>query len=192
MKLLSKLLPLLLLSASTAPLIAAETSARPNIVFIMSDDHAKQAISCYGNKDIQTPALDRLARQGMRFIHALTPNSICSPARAAVLTGKYSHKNDVKKLSQRLGSQQTFAKLLQAAGYQTALFGKWHLVTQPEGFDHYCVMKAQGSAADPTVFETGETWIPRFGAPNSKDWKKGGRKLAGYNNDVITGRRSNG
>lgn len=90
--------------------------------FILSDDHAKRALSFYGNRDIQTPGLDRLAREGMRFEHALTSNSFCTPSRAAILTGKYSHRNGITHLSQKFdGSQQTFPKLLQAAGYQTAL-----------------------------------------------------------------------
>jgi len=102
----------------------------------------------------QFDGLDRLAREGMRFNHALTPNSVCAPSRAAVLTGKYSHKNGVTHLNQKFdGSQQTFPKLLQKARYETALFGKWHLLTQPTGFDHYCVMKMQGMPMNPTVWE---------------------------------------
>ena len=94
--------------------LSNQLESKPNIILILSDDHARQALSCYGNKDIQTPALDRLAKEGMRFNHALTPNSFCTPARAAVLTGKYSHKNGVTKLNQLFdGSQQTFPKLLQ-------------------------------------------------------------------------------
>ena len=77
----------------------AAAAQKPNIILIMADDQAKQAIGCYGNKDIQTPGLDRLAQEGMRFEHALTPNSFCTPARAAVLTGKYSHKNGVIRLT---------------------------------------------------------------------------------------------
>ena len=93
----------------------------PNILLILSDDHAQHALSCYGNKHIQTPSLDRIAKEGMRFNHALTPNSFCTPRRAAVLTGKYSHKNGVTRLNQLFdGSQQTFPKLLQKAGYNTA------------------------------------------------------------------------
>ncbi|MGB2559503.1 MAG: sulfatase-like hydrolase/transferase, partial [Akkermansiaceae bacterium] len=140
---------------------AAPAEQPPNILLILSDDHAQHALSCYGNKDIQTPSLDRIAAEGMRFNHALTPNSFCTPARAAVLTGKYSHKNGVTHLNQKFdGSQQTFPKLLQAAGYNTALFGKWHLLTQPTGFDHYCVMKMQGMPMNPVVFEPQHEWIP--------------------------------
>ncbi len=159
---------------------------RPNILLILADDCAKKALGCYGNTDIKTPGLDRLADEGMRFEHALTPNSFCTPARAAVLTGKYSHKNGVTKLNQSFdGSQQTFPKLLQRAGYETALFGKWHLLSQPTGFDYYCVQKMQGMPFDPIVFETQHKWIP-WSPKDRKSYKLGGRVLKGYNNDVIT------
>ena len=167
-------------------LLASLANAVPNIVFIFSDDHSKNAISCYGNTDIQTPGLDRLAKEGMRFEHALTPNSFCTPARAIVLTGKYSHKNGVTHLNRPFdGSQQTFPKLLQAAGYETALFGKWHLLTQPTGFDHFCVMKMQGMAFDPRVYEPQHEWIA-WGPDTRKTSREGGRDLKGYNNDVLT------
>jgi arylsulfatase A-like enzyme len=167
-------------------LLLPTLNAAPNILLILSDDHAKKALSCYGNTDIQTPALDRLATEGMRFEHALTPNSFCTPARAAVLTGKYSHKNGVTHLNQMFdGSQQTFPKLLQAAGYETSLFGKWHLLSQPTGFDHYCVQKMQGMVEDPIVFEPQHKWIP-WGKTTRKTYRLGGRTLKGYNNDAIT------
>ncbi len=181
-----KHLALIPLLAGASQLLAASETARPNIVFIMSDDHAIQSIRCYGNKDIATPALDRLAAEGMRFEHALTPNSFCTPARAAVLTGKYSHKNGVTHLNQRFdGTQQTFPKLLQSAGYDTALFGKWHLLSQPTGFDHYCVMKMQGMPENPIVFEPQHEWI-EWSPQDQKSAFQGGRKLKGYNNDVMT------
>ena len=164
----------------------ASASPSPNILLILSDDHAQHALSCYGNKHIQTPSLDRIAKEGMRFNHALTPNSFCTPARAAVLTGKYSHKNGVTRLNQLFdGSQQTFPKLLQKAGYNTALFGKWHLLSQPTGFDHYCVMKMQGMPMDPIVFEPQHKWIP-WSPKDQKTYNKGGRRLKGFNNDAIT------
>jgi arylsulfatase A-like enzyme len=166
--------------------LTAQAVPQPNIVLIMADDQAKQALSCYGNTDIQTPGLDRLSKEGMRFEHALTPNSFCTPARAAVLTGKYSHKNGVTHLNRPFdGSQQTFPKLLQEGGYQTALFGKWHLLTQPTGFDHYCVMKMQGMAVNPIVFEPQHEWIA-WSPKDRTSFNKGGRKLKGYNNDLIT------
>ena len=160
--------------------------SKPNILLIMADDCAKQALSCYGNKDIETPALDRIAKEGMRFEHALTPNSFCTPSRAAVLTGKYSHKNGVTHLNQPFdGSQPTFPKVLQKAGYETSLFGKWHLLTQPTGFDHYCVMKMQGMTVDPIVFEPQHKWVV-WGPKTVNTYLDGGRRLKGYNNDVIT------
>lgn len=164
------------------------SAAKPqvNILLILSDDHAQHALSCYGNTHIKTPSLDRIAKEGMRFDHALTPNSFCTPARAAVLTGKYSHKNGVTRLNQPFdGSQQTFPKLLQAAGYNTALFGKWHLLTRPTGFDHFCVMKMQGMPMNPVVFEPQHKWIP-WSPKDQKSFNKGGRKLEGFNNDAIT------
>ena len=122
---------------------------RPNIVYIMADDHACNAISAYGSKLIQTPNLDRIATQGMKFNQAMVSNSICSPSRATLLTGKYSHKNGLLKLGDSFdGSQQTFPKLLQKSGYQTAIIGKWHLMTTPTGFDHFSVMQDQGRYTD--------------------------------------------
>lgn len=176
----------LLLSTVFFPTPSLSAERRPNIVFIFSDDHSKHAISCYGNTDIATPGLDRLAAEGMRFEHALMPNSFCTPSRAVVLTGKYSHKNGVTHLNQKFdGSQQTFPKLLQAAGYETALFGKWHLLSQPTGFDHYCVMKMQGMAFDPRVYEPQHEWIA-WGPDTKKEAREGGRVIEGYNNDVLT------
>jgi len=159
---------------------------KPNILLIFSDDHAKKALSCYGNKDIHTPALDRIANEGMRFEHALTPNSFCTPARAAALTGKYSHRNGVTHLNQCFdGSQQTFPKLLQKAGYETTLFGKWHLLSRPTGFDYFCVQKMQGKPWNPNVFEPHHTWID-WSPKTKKEALQGGRTIQGYNNDVIT------
>jgi len=164
----------------------APAKQRPNILVIFSDDHAQKALSCYGNTDIETPGLDRLAAEGMRFTHAVTPNSFCTPSRAVVLTGKYSHKNGVTHLNQSFdGSQQTFPKLMQEAGYETSLFGKWHLLSQPTGFDFYCVQKMQGMPVDPIVFETGMPWVP-WSPQDQQSYRQGGRKLKGYNNDVIT------
>ena len=132
----------------------AMAAQRPNIVLFFSDDHATQAISAYGGMlaDIApTPNIDRIAESGMRFDRCLVCNSICGPSRATVLTGKYSHKNGflVNEHTQFDGSQQTFPKLLQKVGYQTAVIGKWHLGSNPTGFDHWEVLKGQGTYYNP-------------------------------------------
>src|SRR3954467_6892278 len=116
----------------------AETakSKLPNILFIMSDDHAAHAISCYGSKINQTPNLDRIAKEGMRFDNCFVVNSICTPSRAAILTGKYSHINGVTVFNRFDGNQPTVAKMLKAGGYYTGMIGKWHLESDPTGFDY--------------------------------------------------------
>jgi arylsulfatase A-like enzyme len=128
---------------------------KPNIIYIMSDDHAYQAISAYGGalRDLApTPNIDRIARNGMRFNRCLVTNSISGPFRAVILTGKYSHLNGfVANEGQPPfdGSQQTFPKLLQAAGYNTALIGKWHLGSNPTGFNHWDMLPGQGVYYNP-------------------------------------------
>jgi arylsulfatase A-like enzyme len=141
---------LAILLAGSISLTAAATAAaqrRPNILFIFSDDHAYQAISAYRHSLnlVQTPNIDRLAREGMIFHRALVPNSICGPSRATVLTGKYSHVNGFfNNTNSRFdGSQWTFPRQLQTAGYQTALVGKWHLVSDPTGFDFWEILPGQ-------------------------------------------------
>lgn len=131
-----------------------EKAQRPNIIFIMTDDHAFQAISAYGDrlKDIApTPNIDRVAQQGMIFSRCLVTNSICGPSRATILTGKYSHINGFvsNEANDFDGSQQTFPKLLQQTGYTTAVIGKWHLGSQPTGFDHWDILPGQGSYYNP-------------------------------------------
>ena len=130
---------------------------RPNILFIMTDDHAYQAISAYGSRINKTPHIDRLASQGVRFTQSFCTNSICAPSRAVLLTGKYSHINGVIDNSAEFdGSQMTFPKFLQEAGYETALFGKWHLKTDPTGFDYWNVLPGQGHYYNPDFIEMGE------------------------------------
>lgn len=131
---------------------------RPNILFIMSDDHALQAITAYRpDHQIETPGIDRLARNGMRFDNCLCTNSICSPSRAAILTGTYNHLNGVRNLEVPLDSKiNNVAKVLQKHDYQTAIIGKWHLGTKPEnmpsGFDHYQIFRGQGEYYNPFFF----------------------------------------
>ncbi|NIK78329.1 arylsulfatase A-like enzyme [Paenibacillus castaneae] len=135
---------------------------RPNILFIMSDDHAAHAMSCYDSKINETPNIDRIAKEGMRMDNCFCTNSICTPSRAAILTGTYNHVNGVKTLSDRLdGRQQTVAKLLQQDGYQTAMIGKWHLGhggnSDPTGFDFWSVFPGQGDYYDPSMIEMGKS-----------------------------------
>lgn len=143
---------------------------RPNIIFIMSDDHAYQAISAYGSHLVKTPNIDRIATEGIRFNKCFVTNSICAPSRATILTGKYSHINGLRDNRDTFdGSQTTFPKLLQAAGYQTAIAGKWHLKSAPTGFDFWKVLIGQGDYYNPTFIEIGDTV-----------------KHTGYTTDIIT------
>jgi arylsulfatase A-like enzyme len=145
---------------------------RPNILFIYSDDHAQHAISAYGSAINQTPQIDRLAREGMLFTNSFVTNSICGPARATVLTGKYSHRNGFAQNDQSFdGDQPTVPKMLRQAGYQTAIIGKWHLNSDPQGFDHWFVLPGQGLYEDPWFLDNG-TRI----------------KVPGYVTDIITER----
>lgn len=134
--------------------------ARPNILFIFSDDHAYQAISAYAHalKLLETPNIDRLAKEGMRFDRCLVTNSICGPSRATILTGKHSHLNGFYNNSNSRfdGSQVTFPKLLRKAGYQTAIVGKWHLVTDPTGFDYWEILPGQGAYYNPPMIRDGQ------------------------------------
>ena len=150
------------------------TPKRPNILFIMSDDHAYQAISAYNHaigKLAPTPNIDRIAAEGMRFNRCLVTNSISGPSRACIMTGKYSHLNGFISNEQTEfdGVQQTFPKLLQQAGYQTAMIGKWHLGSTPTGFDYWNILNGQGQYYNP-VFVNSE-----------------GQKIEnGYVTDIIT------
>lgn len=148
--------------SSSLPALSAE---RPNILFIMSDDHALQAVSCYGTGLNQTPNIDRIAKEGMRFDRCYVTNSLCGPSRACILTGKYSHKNGFYANTRSTfdGDQVTFPKLLRLAGYQTAIFGKWHLVSEPTGFDAWEVLVGQGQYYRPDFLTArGKRTIPGY------------------------------
>jgi len=129
-----------------------EKPQRPSILFIMSDDHAYQAISAYSNRLIETPNIDRIANEGTRFTNACVANSICAPSRATILTGKHSHING--KIDNRMPfdtTQVTFPQLFQKAGYQTAMFGKLHLGNNPKGVDEFMILPGQGNYINPDL-----------------------------------------
>jgi arylsulfatase A-like enzyme len=122
-----------------------------NIVYIMTDDHTAQMMSCYGSRFVETPNLDRIANDGVIFTNSFVANSLSGPSRACMLTGKHSHANGFTDNTTCVfdGSQQTMPKLLQQAGYQTAIIGKWHLVSLPTGFDHWEILPEQGDYYNP-------------------------------------------
>lgn len=148
---------------------------RPNILFIMSDDHAIQAVSAYGSYRNKTPNIDRLAAQGMQLHNCFAVNSICGPSRAAILTGKYGHITGFRRNMQRFDtSLQTFPRLFHQAGYQTAIIGKWHLSRNdaknpPVGFDYWNILPGQGKYYNPDMFEMGDK-----------------KQYEGYVTDIIT------
>ncbi|WNJ20386.1 sulfatase [Pontibacter sp. G13] len=148
----------------------SHSKARPNILFIMSDDHAYQAISAYSDRLIQTPNIDRIAADGMLFTNACVTNSICAPSRATILTGKHTHIHG--KIDNRLPfdtTQVTFPQIFQAAGYETAMFGKLHFGNNPKGVDDFMILPGQGNYLN-----------PKFITP------EGDTTILGYMTDVIT------
>jgi len=156
---------------------------RPNILFIFSDDHATHAIGAYGpkhnnpelHKYVQTPNLDRLANEGMLFTNVFCGNSICGPSRATILTGKHSHLNGMLNNDTIFnGAQQTFPKLLQQGGYETAWIGKWHLFSEPTGFDHWQILDNPG--------QQGSYYNPIIGSPDGQE------KVTGHTATIITDR----
>ena len=152
---------------------AVHADERPNILFVFTDDHACHAIGAYGGwlKDVApTPNIDQLARDGVLFENSFCTNSICGPSRAVILTGKHSHLNGFRRNGDNFdSSQQTFPKLLQAAGYQTAVIGKWHLKSDPTGFDYWHVLRGQGKYYNPDLL------CPR-----------GRQRFEGYSTDIVT------
>ena len=170
-------LAFLLLAVVTSCAPSPETPREPpNIIFIFTDDHAAHAVGAYDSHlaDVTpTPNIDGLARDGMLFRNAFVGNSICVPSRATILTGTHSHVNGaITNAIPFDGSQETFPKLLQAAGYQTALIGKWHLQTEPMGFDHWEILTGFGGQ--------GSYYNPEFASP------AGATQVTGYATDIIT------
>jgi arylsulfatase A-like enzyme len=149
----------------------------PNILFIMSDDHTSQAWGIYDSPldgVVQTPNISRLRDEGAKLTNVFATNSICTPSRATILTGQYSHKNGVYTLADTLSPEkETLATLLQAKGYQTGLIGKWHLKSRPAGFDYYNVLPDQGRYHNPILRDSG-------------NWEEGGKEYQGFSTDVIT------
>ncbi len=128
-----------------------------NIIYIMCDDHSYQTISAYDNRLTQTPNIDWIANHGVRFTESFVANSLSGPSRACLLTGKHSHKNGFTDNTRTFdGSQQTFPKLLQKAGYQTCVVGKWHLTSNPTGFDYWDILTGQGDYYNPTFIDNGK------------------------------------
>ncbi len=175
MRLTKTLLYTLLILITTKPLTTHATQpSPPNIVFIFTDDHAYQAISAYKSRLASvapTPNIDRIAAQGIRFEHAYVTNSICGPSRAVIQTGKHSHLNGFLKNGNHFNpNQQTFPKILQANGYQTAMVGKWHLHTIPQGFNYHLRLPGQGRYYNPDFINQEEKRI----------------RIPGYVTDIIT------
>lgn len=155
--------------------------APPNIIFMCSDDHAYQAISAYGDprKLIETPNIDRLGKEGIRFDRCVVPNSICGPSRATILTGQYNHINGFYNNAGSVfdSSQTTFVRLLQDAGYQTAIVGKWHLGSDPVGFDYWKILVGQGTYHNPLMIDNGqrirrEGYVTDLITEDAIDWLK--------------------
>jgi len=169
-------------------------TTQPNILFIMADDHAANAISAYGSrlaKVFRTPGIDRLAAEGCRLLNCHCGNAICTPSRATILTGKYAHANGVKTLDDILDpDSDTYPRMFQGQGYQTALFGKWHVHSEPQGFDDYCVLPGQGVYFNPEFVRKGqfqwERTFPRDIGRKERSLYPLGEKHSGYVTDLVT------
>jgi len=153
---------------------------KPNILFIMSDDHCSQAVGAYGGRLANlnpTPTLDKLAAEGMLFENAFCTNSICSPSRACIITGQYAHTNGAYDLGGKIESKRQYLAIeMKKAGYFTAMVGKWHLKEEPGAFDYYCVLPGQGNYFDPEFRTQGE-----------KSWPKNTVKFSNmHSSDAIT------
>lgn len=162
---------------------------KPNILFIMSDDHTSQAFGVYGSRLAKlnpTPSMDRIAKEGMLFENAFCTNSICTPSRASVLTGQYSQANGVLTLNGHLPAEKQYLpKEMKKLGYQTAVIGKWHLKDKPDAFDYYNVLYGQGKYFDPVLVEKGMTEEITI-VHNKQEMHVAGKKHKGHSTDVIT------
>lgn len=177
-EIISIVLMVLMMGCETKNNGQAKTSnkKRPNIIFMMSDDHAYQAISAYSNHLIETPNIDRIAKEGMKFTNACVTNSICGPSRATILTGKHCHihgkTDNVFPFDE---AQVTFPQLLKKAGYQTAMFGKLHFGNNPKGIDEFKILPGQGSYYNPDFYTnngkiTVEGYVTDIITDMSIDW----------------------
>jgi len=169
----------LALSIMSSGALSADDS-RPNILYIMSDDHAAHAIGAYGSRLAElnpTPNIDRLAKEWMLFENAFCTNSICSPSRACVITGQYAHTNGAHDLGGAIEAERQFLPIeMKKAGYETAMIGKWHLKKEPGAFDYYAVLPGQGKYHN-----------PEFRVQGEKGWPKDLVKFDGYHSsDAIT------
>ena len=163
---MKRLLALAFAIVATLPLRAAD---QPNILYIIADDHAAEAIGAYGGRLAAlnpTPTIDRLAREGAMLKNCFCTNSICTPSRATILTGQYSNVNGIRTLIGSLPeARQALPTLMKAAGYETAMVGKWHLDAEPAAFDYYSVYPGQGSYFNPIYLERGPKPWPQKCAP---------------------------
>ena len=152
-------IPLAIAGLSACSESVEKEHEQPNIIFIMTDDHTTQAMSCYGGNLIETPNMDRIADEGMRFDNCYATNALSGPSRACILTGKFSHKNGFTDNASTFdGSQLTFPKVMRENGYATGVVGKWHLISEPQGFDHWSILlgqNEQGNYFKPVFYENG-------------------------------------
>lgn len=165
-----------------------KSDKRPNILFIMTDDHAIRAISKYDGSINNTPNIDRIANEGVFFKNSFVGNSICGPSRATMLTGKFSHLNGIKRNNGTKfnGYQPTYPNILQKNGYQTAVIGKWHLSSDPVGFDHWEILPGQGKYYNPDFYGPNDGKIEKTNRKGKKYLKQVTHRIEGYATDIIT------